>query len=80
VLDGMRGALSANGRVGLVLADSMLCGEPYPADEVVLRCGAAAGLRLLARGSQRRPHFHPDSAKAFGRRPRYEHLLLLGAR
>jgi hypothetical protein len=80
VLDGMRGALSANGRVALILADSMLSGEPYPADEVVLRCGAAAGLRLLARGSQRRPHFHPDSAKAFGRRPRYEHLLLLGAR
>jgi len=80
VLDGMRGALSANGKLALILADSMLAGEPYPADEVVLRCGAAAGLRLLARGSQRRPHFHPDSAKAFGRRPRYEHLLVLGAR
>jgi hypothetical protein len=58
----------------------MLAGEPYPADVVVERCGAQAGLKVLARGSQRRPHFHADSAAAFGRRPRYEHLLVLAAK
>jgi len=79
VLAAMRRALAPEGRAALVLADSLLAGEPYPADEVLERCGQRAGLRVLARGSQRRPHFHADSASAFGRRPRYEHLLLLGA-
>ncbi|MEO8185108.1 MAG: DNA methyltransferase [Deltaproteobacteria bacterium] len=78
VLTAMRRALAPEGRAALVLADSMLAGEPYPADEVLERCGKRAGLRVLARGSQRRAHFHADSASAFGRRPRYEHLLLLG--
>jgi hypothetical protein len=78
VLEALRRSLAPQGRAALVLADSMLAGEPYPADQVVERCGKGAGLRVLGRGSQRRPHFHPDSAKAFGRRPRYEHLLLLG--
>ena len=59
------------------MRERMLAGEPYPADVVVTRCGARAGLRVLARGSQRRPHFHADSAAAFGRRARYEHLLVL---
>jgi SAM-dependent methyltransferase len=79
VLSAVRRTLAPGGRVALVLADSMLAGQPYPADEVVERCGTQAGLRMIARGSQRRPHFHADSARAFGRRPRYEHLLLLGA-
>ncbi len=79
VLSAMRHTLAPTGRIALILADSMLAGEPYPADVVVERCGAHAGLRVLARGSQRRPHFHADSAAAFGRRPRYEHLLVLGA-
>ncbi len=79
VLEALKGTLAPAGLAALVLADSMLAGEPYPADEVVERCGARAGLRVVARGSQRRPHFHADSAAAFGRRPRYEHLLLLGA-
>lgn len=77
VLVAMRQTLAPGGRIALILADSMLAGEPYPADVVVERCGARAGLRVLARGSQRRPHFHADSAAVFGRRPRYEHLLLL---
>lgn len=77
VLAAMRQTLAPGGRIALILADSMLAGEPYPADVVVERCGSRAGLRVLARGSQRRPHFHSDSAAAFGRRPRYEHLLVL---
>jgi hypothetical protein len=79
VLEALKRTLAPEGLAALVLADSLLAGEPYPADVVVERCGARAGLRVVARGSQRRPHFHADSAAAFGRRPRYEHLLLLGA-
>jgi SAM-dependent methyltransferase len=77
VLRAMRDALAPEGHIALVLADSLLAGKPYPADVVVERCAARAGLELIARGSQRRPHFHRQSAKAFGDRPRYEHLLLL---
>jgi hypothetical protein len=77
VLLAMRSALSPSGHVAVVLADSLLCGKPYPADVVVGRCGHQAGLTIVARGSQRRPHFHRESAKAFGQRPRYEHLLIL---
>ncbi|MEY4546274.1 MAG: hypothetical protein RL685_2469 [Pseudomonadota bacterium] len=77
VLAAMRQTLSPSGRIAMVLADSLLAGEPYPADVVVERCGARAGLQVLARGSQRRPHFHAHSAAAFGRHPRYEHLLVL---
>lgn len=79
VLVGMRQALAPGGHIALVLADSLLCGKPYPADEVVSRCGREAGLSVVARGSQRRPHFHRQSAQAFGQRPRYEHLLILRA-
>jgi SAM-dependent methyltransferase len=77
VLAAMREALAPGGHIAIVLADSLLAGKPYPADVVVERCARRAGLALLARGSQRRPHFHRQSAKAFGDRPRYEHLLIL---
>jgi hypothetical protein len=77
VLGAMRDALAPGGHIAIVLADSLLAGRPYPADVVVERCARRAGLALMARGSQRRPHFHRQSAKAFGDRPRYEHLLVL---
>jgi hypothetical protein len=55
----------------------MLAGQPYFANDMLDRCASAGGLELLAKGSQRRPHFHYQSAQAFGRRPRYEHLVIL---
>lgn len=77
VLDAMRAALAEGGSIALVLADSLLAGRPYPADVVVERCARRAGLRVVAQGAQLRPHFHRQSARAFGDRTRYEHLLLL---
>jgi hypothetical protein len=77
VLVAMRDALAPGGHIALVLADSLLAGKPYPADTVVERCARRADLTLVARGSQRRPHFHRQSTQAFGGRPRYEHLLML---
>lgn len=79
VLSAMRRALAPGGTIALVVADSLLAGKPYPADVVVERCARRAQLSVAARGSQQRPHFHRMSAKAFGDRPRYEHLLLLSA-
>ena len=51
--------------------------EAEEADVVVERCARRAGLDVVAKGAQRRPHFHAQSARAFGDRPRHEHLLLL---
>jgi DNA methylase len=79
VLRELRKIAGPGARFALVSADSMLAGEPYFADEMLERCAEQAGLDLLARGSQRRPHFHRQSAQAFGTRPRYEHLVILGA-
>ncbi len=78
-LEQMRRVLAPGGRIALLLADSMLCGEPYPGDAMTARCAGRAGLRVLAQGAQRRPHFHRASEQAFGRRPRFEHLILLAA-
>ena len=77
VLEAMRAALAPGGHIALVIADSLLAGKPYPADVVVERCARRAGLGVVAKGAQRRPHFHRQSAQAFGDRPRYEHLLVL---
>ncbi|MET0414361.1 MAG: DNA methyltransferase [Polyangiaceae bacterium] len=79
VLRELRKIAAPGARFALVSADSMLAGQPYLADEMLERCAEQAGLDLLARGSQRRPHFHRQSAQAFGTRPRYEHLVILGA-
>jgi DNA methylase len=77
VLVAMRSALAEGGSIALVVADSLLAGRPYAADVVVERCARRAGLSVVARGSQQRPHFHRQSSRAFADRPRYEHLLLL---
>lgn len=77
VLSQMRSVLVDNGLICLVLADSMLCGEAYPADTMTARCAERSGLRVVAQGAQRRPHFHRTSEQAFGNRPRFEHLILL---
>jgi hypothetical protein len=78
VLRELRKIAAPGARFALVSADSMLAGEPYLADEMLESCAERAGLTLLARGSQRRPHFHRQSAQAFGTRPRFEHLVILG--
>lgn len=70
--------LTAEGRVVLVIADSTLAGKPLYAERVVEKAAPSAGLTLLARASQARPHFHGGSRDAFAKQPRREHLLALG--
>jgi hypothetical protein len=41
------------------------------------RLAARAKLTIVARAAQRRPHFHMESARAFGVKPRREHLIVL---
>jgi hypothetical protein len=70
--------LTAAGRAVLLIADSTLAGKPLYAERVVEKAAPGAGLALLARASQARPHFHGGSRDAFVKQPRREHLLALG--
>ena len=67
-------------RVVLLLADSAVRGEALRADSVVTEVAPACGFALFARASQRRPHFHEPSARAFRDAPRAEHALALEKR
>lgn len=77
VLGALHRALTTSGRIALLIADSTLAGRAVHAERAVEAAGARAGLVLVARASQRRPHFHGASRGAFASRPRREHLLLL---
>lgn len=68
------------GRVALVVADSAVAGQAIRADEVVADLAPRAGLGLIARASQARPHFHMPTAEAFHAAPRAEHAFLLEKR
>jgi len=78
VLSALARGVTTSGRIVLVIADSTLAGKPLYAERVVEKAAPGAGLRLLARASQARPHFHGGSREAFDKKPRREHLLALG--
>lgn len=78
-LTALAGGLEVTGAIVLLIADSTLAGKPLYAERVVEKAAPAAGLAVLARASQARPHFHGGSRDAFVKQPRREHLLLLGA-
>jgi hypothetical protein len=67
-------------RVALVLADSAVRGEALRADALVASVAPDAGFAPLARASQRRPHFHTPTARAFDEAPRAEHAIALEKR
>jgi hypothetical protein len=67
-------------RVALVIADSAVRGEALRADALVAAAAEGAGFASLARASQRRPHFHGPTARAFDAAPRAEHAVALEKR
>jgi SAM-dependent methyltransferase len=79
-LRSMSRVLRTGGRVALVLADSAVRGEALRADAIVASVAPEAGFRPLARASQRRPHFHAPTARAFQAAPRAEHAIALEKR
>lgn len=68
------------GRVALLLADSAVMEEAIRADTVVGALAPQAGLVVLARASQVRPHFHGPTIRAFRDAPRAEHAIVLEKR
>jgi SAM-dependent methyltransferase len=78
------GALSRvcrkGGRVALVLGDSAVGSEALRADAMIASVAPGAGFTLVARATQRRPHFHGPTARAFREIPRAEHAIALEKR
>ena len=66
--------------IALVLADSAVQGEAIRADAMVDGLVRDAGLVVVARASQVRPHFHGPTARAFQDAPRAEHVIALEKR
>jgi SAM-dependent methyltransferase len=64
----------------LLLGDGVIAGAPVHALDGVRAAAPAAGLEVRATASQERPHFHAPTARAFARRPRREHAILLERR
>jgi len=73
----MARVLSPKGSAALIIADSVLGGRAFRADEVTASLAEAAGLVVAAQASQKRPHFHLPTQAAFRGEPRREHVLLL---
>jgi hypothetical protein len=76
-LAAMRRALAPEGAAVLLLADSVVAGAALYAVDLVRAAATGAGLAVAAVASQARPHFHGPSARAFARRPRAEHAIVL---
>jgi SAM-dependent methyltransferase len=76
-LRALRRVLRDDGRAVLLLADSVVSGVPVYALDLLQGIGPWAGLEILAVASQARPHFHGPTARAFARRARAEHAILL---
>jgi SAM-dependent methyltransferase len=68
--------LRRDGRLVLVLADTVIGRRAVYADDLVREIAPAAGLVPSVIGSQLRPHFHGPTARAFDRRPRREHAIV----
>ncbi len=79
VLRALRRVLVDGGAAVLLLADSVVAGGPVYAVDLVRSVAPSAGLAYRAVASQARPHFHAGTARAFARRPRAEHAILLTA-
>ncbi len=77
VLRSIARVLAPGGGVVLLLADSVVASAPIYAADLTAAVAARTGFAVHASASQVRPHFHLPTERAFNRRPREEHALLL---
>jgi hypothetical protein len=69
-------ALRREGKLVLIIADTVIGRRALYADDLVREIAPRAGLEVSVVGSQLRPHFHGPTARAFDRRPRREHAIV----
>lgn len=79
VLRSLRRVTKERGLAVLLLADSTVGGRALHADDAMHDLAGPSGFELISIASQERPHFHAGTSRAFARRPRREHALLLQA-
>ena len=79
VLRSLRRVTRPRGLAVLLIADSVVGGDPVYADDSLRALAPVADLEVIAVASQPRPHFHAPTRAAFVRRPRAEHAVLLQA-
>jgi DNA modification methylase len=77
VLRAVARVIAPGGGTVLLLADSVVAGAPIYAADLTAAVAARTGFVIHASASQTRPHFHLPTERAFNRRPREEHALLL---
>lgn len=70
--------MAPGAHAAVVIADGAAGERPLRADEMVQKAAEGAGLRVIARASQERRAFDRDSARAFARDARREHVIALG--
>lgn len=73
----MRRVLRPDGCAVLIIADSVVGEEAVFSEDLVAQIAPEAGMDLVARASQLRPHFHGPTQKLFRARSRREHALYL---
>jgi len=73
----MRRVLRPGGTAAVIIADTILAGRPWNADQRLAELAQRHGLKLSAAAWQGRTDFHAPSRGTRGRLPRREHLLLL---
>lgn len=69
--------LKAGAPLVMLIGDSAIGSRALRADQLVARAAERTKLVPLARATQRRPHFHGPTARAFSEIPRGEHALML---
>jgi hypothetical protein len=77
VLVALRRVLRPSAAAVLLLADSVVAGQPVYAVDLLRRAAVRARLELGAVASQTRRHFHVPTRGAFAARARQEHAILL---
>ena len=61
----------------LVVGDGVMRGRVFRTDQVLIELTEKLPIEHVATASQARPHFHAQTAPAFHRHPRREHLVML---
>ncbi len=72
--------LRPGGRAVIVMADGAAGDVPLFADVLLREAAQGAGLKLVARASQPRAVFDTTTARAFGAKPKREHVVVVAKR
>jgi DNA modification methylase len=78
-LEEMRRVLAPEGKIALLMADSVVAKQAFYVDRALCDLVGNHGLRVVSAVSQRREHFHAPTQTAFREAPRREHLIVLMA-